>query len=136
MSEDLLTVGKSVAPVYGIEKATGELRFAADINLPNMLWMKIVRSPHAHARIVEVNGAAARKIPGVVAVLTHDDVPKVLFGPYQEELYPLDQEVRFVGDTVAAVAAEDWNSAEVAARAIEVKYEILPAVFDRPSSPA
>ena len=140
MSEELLTVGKSVAPVYGIEKATGELRFAADINLPNMLWMKIVRSPHAHARIVEVNGAATRQIPGVVAILTHDDVPKVLFGPYQEELYPLDQEVRFVGDSVAAVAAEDWNSAEAAARAIEVKYELLPPVFDaeaavRPQSP-
>jgi len=95
-----------------------------------MLWMKIVRSPHAHARILEVNSVAARKIPGVMAILTHDDVPKVLFGPYQEELYPLDQEVRFVGDSVAAVAAEDWNSAEAAARAIEVKYELLPPVLD------
>ncbi|HMA82315.1 MAG TPA: molybdopterin cofactor-binding domain-containing protein [Candidatus Binatia bacterium] len=130
MSGELFTVGKSVAPIYGVEKATGELRFPADINLPNMLWMKIVRSPHAHARIVEVNSAAARKIPGVVAILTHDDVPKVLFGPYQEELYPLDQEVRFVGDSVAAVAAEDWNSAEAAARAIDVNYEMLPPVFD------
>jgi CO/xanthine dehydrogenase Mo-binding subunit len=130
VSAELLTVGKSVPPVYGIEKATGELRFPADINLPNMLWMKIVRSPHAHARIVEVNSAAARKIPGVVAILTPDDVPKVLFGPYQEELYPLDLEVRFVGDSVAAVAAEDWNSAEAAARAIEVKYELLAPVLD------
>lgn len=130
MSGDLFTVGKSVPPVYAIEKATGELRFPADINLPNMLWMKLVRSPHAHARIVEVNGAAARKIPGVVAILTPDDVPKVLFGPYQEELYALDQEVRFVGDSVAAVAAEDWNSAEAAARAIEVKYELLAPVYD------
>jgi xanthine dehydrogenase molybdenum-binding subunit len=130
VSEELFTVGKSVAPVYGIEKATGELRFPADINLPNMLWMKIVRSPHAHARIVRVNSDGARKIPGVAAILTHDDVPKVLFGPYQEELYPLDQEVRFVGDTVAAVAAEDWNCAEAAARAIEVKYELLPPVLD------
>lgn len=130
MSGELLTVGKSLAPVYGIEKATGELRFPADINLPNMLWMKIARSPHAHARIVRVNVALARKIPGVVAILTHDDVPKVLFGPYQEELYALDQEVRFVGDTVAAVAAEDWNSADAAARAIEVEYELLAPVFD------
>jgi len=130
VSELLSTVGTSVAPVYGIEKATGELRFAADVNLPNMLWMKIVRSPHAHARIVEVDGAAARKVPGMVGILTHNDVPKVLFGPYQEELYPLDQEVRFVGDSVAAVAAEDWNSAEAAARAIEVKYEMLAPVHD------
>ena len=130
MSAEFLTVGKSVAPIFGLEKATGELRFPADINLPNMLWMKILRSPHAHARIVEVNGAKAREIPGVVAILTHHDVPKVLFGPYQEELYALDHEVRFVGDTVAAVAAEDWNIAEAAARSIEVKYELLPPVHD------
>jgi xanthine dehydrogenase molybdenum-binding subunit len=130
VSGALFTVGKSVAPVYGLEKATGELRFPADMSLPNMLWMKILRSPHAHARIVEVNWAPARMIPGFASILTHHDVPKVLFGPYQEELYPLDQEVRFVGDTVAAVAAEDWNSAEAAARAVEVRYELLPPVRD------
>jgi CO/xanthine dehydrogenase Mo-binding subunit len=94
-----------------------------------MLWMKIVRSPHAHARILEVDTSEALKIPGVVAILTHKDVPQVLFGPYRNELYPLDEEVRFVGDAVAAVAAEDWNIAEQAVKAIRVKYEILPAVF-------
>ena len=112
MSAEFLTVGKSVAPIYGLEKATGELRFPADINLPNMLWMKILRSPHAHARILEVDATAAQKMKGVAAILTHRDVPRVLFGPYQNEIYALEEELRFVGDTVAAVAAEDWNIAE------------------------
>ena len=106
MSAELLTVGQSVPPIYGIEKATGALRFPADINLPNMLWMKILRSPHAHARIVAVDATAAEKISGVAAVITHKDVPHVLFGPYQNEIYPLDEEIRFVGDTVAAVRRE------------------------------
>jgi xanthine dehydrogenase molybdenum-binding subunit len=130
VSPEFLTVGQPVPPIYGIEKATGALRFAADINLPNMLWMKILRSPHAHAKILDVDTAAARAMAGVVAVLTHRDVPRVLFGPYQNEIYPLDEEVRFVGDTVAAVAAEDWNIAEEAMRALQVKYAILPAIHD------
>ena len=130
MRGHLSTVGKSIAPVYGIEKATGEMRFSADVNLPNMLWMKILRSPYAHAKILEIDTAPAEKIPGVVAVLTHQDVPRVLFGPYQNEIYPLDEEMRFVGDTVAAVAAEDWNVAEEATRAMRVRYELLPAIFD------
>jgi xanthine dehydrogenase molybdenum-binding subunit len=130
VSQKLFTVGKPLPPIYGIEKATGELRFAADLNLPNMLWMKILRSPHAHAKIIEVDATESLKMPGVVAILTHKDVPRVLFGPYQNEIYPLEEEVRFVGDTVAAVAAEDWNIAEEAVRALRVKYEILPAIHD------
>ena len=130
MSGTLHTVGKSVAPIYGMEKAAGTIRFPADVNLPQMLWMKILRSPHAHAKILSVDATAAQKIPGVVAILTHRDVPKVLFGAYQNEIYPLDEEVRFVGDTVAAVAAEDWNIAEEATRALRVTYDILPAVQD------
>lgn len=130
MSGEFATVGHSPPPIYGVEKATGEMRFAADVNFPNMLWMKIVRSPHAHAKILEVDAGAAQRMSGVAAVLTHKDVPNVLFGPYQNEIYPLDEEVRFVGDTVAAVAAEDWNIAEEAARAIRVRYEILPAILD------
>ena len=133
MNAKLLTVGQSVPPIYGLEKATGGLRFPADINLPNMLWMKILRSPHAHAKIVAVETTAAERMPGVAAVITHKDVPHVLFGPYQNEIYPLDEEIRFVGDTVAAVAAKDWNVAEEAVRAIRVTYEVLPAVHDAES---
>jgi xanthine dehydrogenase molybdenum-binding subunit len=130
MSTEFLTVGQSVPPIYGIEKTTGALRFPADINLPNMLWMKILRSLHAHAKIVAVDATEAEKMPGVAAVITHKDVPRVLFGPYQNEIYPLDEEIRFVGDTVAAVAAKDWNIAGEAIRAIRVSYEVLPAVYD------
>ena len=140
MSETLRTVGQSVPPIFGMEKAAGTVRFPADINFPNMLWMKILRSPHAHARIAAVDTSVAEKIPGVAAILTHRDVPKVLFGAYQNEIYPLDEEVRFVGDTVAAVAAEDWNIAEEATRALRVTYDILPAIQDpeagvKPDSP-
>jgi CO/xanthine dehydrogenase Mo-binding subunit len=127
VSAEFVTVGKSIAPIFGIEKATGEMCFPADVNLPNMLWMKILRSPHAHAKIAAIDVGDASKMPGVAAVLTHKDVPKVLFGPYQNEIYPLDEELRFVGDTVAA---EDWNLAEQAMRAIRVTYETLPAVLD------
>jgi xanthine dehydrogenase molybdenum-binding subunit len=130
VSENLSTVGKPVAPIYGIGKTTGALRFPADVNLPGMLWMKILRSPHAHARIVEVDAAAAHQMKGVAAILTHKDVPRVLFGPYQNEIYALEEELRFVGDTVAAVAADDWNIAEEAVRALRVKYEVLPAIHD------
>jgi xanthine dehydrogenase molybdenum-binding subunit len=133
-SANFSTVGQSVPPIYGVEKATGALRFPADINLPGMLWMKILRSPHAHAKIITVDTTAAEKMPGVAAVITHKDVPRVLFGPYQNEIYPLDEEVRFVGDTVAAVAAKDWNVAEEAVRAIRVTYEVLPAVHDPESA--
>ena len=134
MTQKLRIVGQSVAPVYGIEKATGVLRFPSDVNLANMLWMKILRSPHAHAKVVAVDTTVAERIPGVAAVLTYKDVPRVLFGPYQNEIYPLDEELRFVGDTVAAVAAKDWNVAEEAVRAIRVTYDILPAVHDPESA--
>src|SRR5438046_4296671 len=95
--QELFTVGKPVPPIYGIEKATGTLRFPADVNLPNMLWMKILRSPHAHAKILDVDAVAAQKLPGVVAILMHNDVPRVLSGPYQHEIYLLDEHVRVVG---------------------------------------
>src|SRR3990172_13427018 len=94
--------------------------FPADLILPNMLWMKILRSPYAHAKIAAIDVNDALKMPGVAAVLTHEDVPKVLFGPYQNEIYPLDEEMRFVGDTVAAGAAEDRNVADNAIRAFRV----------------
>lgn len=133
-------VGHKVIPVHGVGKVTGELKFAPDIVLPNMLWMKILRSPHAHAMISDIDTSQAENIPGVVAILTYKDVPRTLFGPFEYELYPLDREVRFVGDSVAAIAAEDWHIAEEAVRAMRVQYEVKPAVYDpeaaaRPGAP-
>jgi len=130
MKDNLSVVGQNFVPVYAAKKSDGTVKFPADVSLPGMLWMKFTRSPHAHARILEVDTSQAEKLFGVVKILTYKDVPRVLFGPYKDELYPLDEEVSFVGDSVAAVAAEDWNIAEEAARAIRVKYEQLPAVFD------
>ena len=130
MNDELSTVGQNLAPVHAAEKADGTVKFPADMSFPNMLWMKLARSPHAHARILEIDSSAAEKMWGVVKIFTYKDVPRVLFGPYKDELYPLDEEVTFVGDSVAAVVAEDWNIAEEAARAIKVNYEMLPAIFD------
>ena len=130
MKDALSVVGQNFVPVYAAAKSTGTVKFPADISLPGMLWMKLARTPHAHARILEIDTSRAEQMWGVVKVLTYKDVPRVLFGPYKDELYPLDEEVSFVGDSVAAVAAEDWNIAEEAMRVIRVNYEQLPAVFD------
>ena len=74
-------VGKAVTPVYATGKVTGALKFPPDVTLPNMLWMKILRSPHAHAFVRHVDTSAAEKMPGVVAVLTHKDVHSKKMGP-------------------------------------------------------
>lgn len=130
MERSLSVVGERVTPVYGAGKVTGTTKFPPDVVLPRMLWMKILRSPHPHARILKIDASEAEKMPGVAMVLTHGNVPRILIGPFENELYPLDDEVRFVGDAVAAVAAEDWNLAEEAMRTIQVQYELLPPVFD------
>jgi len=73
MNPPFSVVGHNVTPVYGTGKVTGSLKFPADIVLPNMLWMKILRSPHAHALISEVDTSKAEKIPGVAAILSYKD---------------------------------------------------------------
>jgi CO/xanthine dehydrogenase Mo-binding subunit len=92
-----------------------------------MLYGRVLRSPHAHARIVNIDVSEATRLPGVHAVLTHRDVPAVRI---DADLLPLDDIVRFVGDEVAVVAAESETLAEDALRLIRVEYEVLPAVFD------
>jgi len=103
-----------------------------------MLYGRVLRSPHAHARIVHIDAAEAMSLPGVHAVLTYHDVPAVRI---DADLLPLDEVVRFVGDEVALVAAESEALAEDALRLIRVEYAVLPAVFDaeaalRPDAPA
>lgn len=127
----LRVVGKSVARADGLEKVTGRARFAADMSLPGMLIGKVLRSPHAHARIVRIDVEAAKRIPGVYAVITAEDTPKVQWGFFVPDQYPLSvDKVRYIGEEVAAVAAKDAATAERAVRAIVVEYEALPAVFD------
>ena len=120
-----------------VKRVTGHGAFAGDLRLPGLLHVRAVRSPHAHARIVRVDSRAARALPGVVAVLTHEDLAPAAAPRDRPTLGPV---VRFVGDRVAAVVAEDHDLAQRAAAAVQVEYETLPAVLDpeqalRPEAP-
>jgi len=130
-------VGKSVPRIDARQKVTGEAVYVFDLKFPGMLAGKMLRSPHAHARIVKIDTSKAEKLPGVRAVVTAEDTPKIKFGsneyffPYTVDQYPLEfEKVRYIGDEIAAVAAVDEATAERALSLIEVEYEVLPAVFD------
>jgi CO/xanthine dehydrogenase Mo-binding subunit len=112
-------------------KVRGVARYAADASRPAMLWSATLYSPVAHARITRLDASAARALPGVHAVLTGEDLGSTLWGRRLRD-WPLlaVERVRFIGDRLAVVAAESLEIAQVAAQAIEVEYEELPAVFD------
>src|SRR5919108_5300578 len=123
-------VGKARRRVDGRAKVTGQTRFADDIDLPRMLHMKLLRSPHAHALIESVDIEKAKAHPGVHLVLTGRDFP-VTFGilPITQDEYPLAPEhVRYVGDPVAAVIARDEQTAAEALDLIELKYKVLATI--------
>ena len=124
-------VGTSTKRIDGIEKVTGAGRYTVDIMLPRMLHGKATRSPFAHAKILHIDTSKAKQLPGVRAVITAADVPDVRLGvlTLDEHLLAHDR-VRFVGEPVAAVAAETPEVAREAADLIEVEYEELPTVFD------
>src|SRR5882724_131923 len=138
MSTSLAVVGTVIPRMGLVDKVQGKARYTADLKRPGMLYGRVLRSPHAHARIVHIDVAEAVRLPGVHAVLTYRDVPQVRL---DADLLPLDETVRFVGDEVAVVAAESETLAEDALRLIRVEYEVLPAVFDaeealRPDAPS
>ena len=115
----------------GKEKVTGSGRYTADLTLTGQLHAKFRYADHTHARIVSIDASRARALPGVLAVLTHEDVPDVLYGDLAKDRRLFAKErVRFEGDVVAAVAALTPELAAEAAAAIEVEYEPLPAVSD------
>jgi CO/xanthine dehydrogenase Mo-binding subunit len=125
------TVGTAVPRAEGADKVSGSTIYAADVKLPGLLWGKIVRSPHPHARIRRFDTARARQVPGVRACITGADVRGFLVGKQIRDMPVLCWDVvRFVGDRVAAVAADTLDAAEEAAHLIDVDYEPLPAVFD------
>ncbi len=125
------TLGKPIPRVEGQDKVTGRARYSADVDLPNMLWGVNVRSPYAHARIVSIDTARALQVPGVRAVLTGRDFVGVRTGRFLRDLPILcEDRVRFIGDKVAVVAADDPEAAAEAALLVQVEYEELPAVFD------
>ncbi len=127
----LSTVGKPVGRVEGPLKVSGAARYAADINLPGMLWGKSLRSPFAHAVIKSIDISEALKTPGVHAIVTGRDVKGILSGRrlLDMPLIAFDR-VRFIGERVAVVAAESEDICEEAIARIKVEYEELPAVFD------
>jgi CO/xanthine dehydrogenase Mo-binding subunit len=128
---DFKVIGASVPRGEGGGKVSGRTTYAADMKLPGLLWAKILRSPHPHARIRRVDILKAEKVAGVRAVITGADVKGRLIGKQIRDLPVLCwDKVRFVGDRVAAVAADTIDAVEEAILLIDVDYEILPAVFD------
>ncbi len=131
MVEELTIVGRSVAMKGSGEKVTGTAEYTVDMKLPGMLYGKILRSPHAHANIRGIDTSRAEALPGVRAVITHEEA-KILYtvshGSARE--YGIDDRVRYYGDKVAAVAAVSEEVAEEALTLIDVDYEVLSAVFD------
>ncbi|MCH7593243.1 MAG: molybdopterin-dependent oxidoreductase [Chloroflexi bacterium] len=124
-------VGQSIPRADGPEKVTGTARFTADVQLPGTLWGKTLRSPYPHALITRIDTSRAEKVVGVHAVLTGADVRGVLYGRLLRDIPVLAQDrVRFIGERVAAVAAEDPDIAERALDLIDVEYEELPALLN------
>ena len=127
MHTEYAVVGASPPRTGLADKIRGEAVYTADLKRPDMLYARVLRSPHAHARVVQVDTDAAMRLPGVHAVITYRDVPQVRI---DEDLLPLDPIVRYVGDEVAVVAAESEVVAEDALRLIQVEYDVRPAVFE------
>jgi CO/xanthine dehydrogenase Mo-binding subunit len=135
-------IGKSSPRVEGVEKVTGSARYAADFSPPGTIWGKALHSPYAHARIVSIDTAAAKALPGVHAVITGADVETgTYYGRAIKDIPVLAKDrVRFFGERIAAVAADDEDTAQRALDLIEIEYEELPTVFDpleamQPSAP-
>ncbi|HMD99330.1 MAG TPA: molybdopterin cofactor-binding domain-containing protein [Terriglobia bacterium] len=138
MNANRSVVGKNLRKLDGFKLVTGRPAFTDDIHIPGLLYGKILPSPHAHARIKRIDTRKAKDLRGVHAVLTYKDVPRVPHTtagqswpePSPYDTYLLDSKMRFVGDRVAAVAAESRAIAEEALRLIEVEYEILPSILE------
>ncbi len=141
----LKTVGHATPRIDALERVTGQAHYSGDVKIPGMLYARVLRSPHAHARIKNIDVSKALALPGVKAVITHenctvvwgagsvaggvqynDDVKKIT----KQRRYAFNNPVRFVGDPVAAVAATDRHLAEDALHLIQVEYEVLPHVLE------
>lgn len=135
---EMAVVGKPEIKVDAIRLVKGNPAFTDDFDARGQLEAKVLRSPHAHARILDIDDSKALALPGVHAVLHYKNTPRVKYAsggqswpnPHPHDQVSFDDKVRHVGDRVAAVAADTLEQAEEALRLIEVHYEVLPAVFD------
>src|SRR5260221_4086901 len=134
-------VGMSLPRQDGPDKVTGRTRYAGDQVLPGLLYARLVMSPYAHARILNINASAALSLPGIVAVFTANTLGMAQADPLSRAQSPLaQQEVLWCGHPVAVVVGETEALAEDGAAAVEVDYDPLPVVIDpegaiRPDSP-
>ncbi|MGE7154413.1 molybdopterin-dependent oxidoreductase [Methylorubrum rhodesianum] len=141
-------VGRSLPAPASRDVVAGRAAYTFDTAVPGLLHLKVLRAPHAHARVRRIDRAAALAVPGVVAVLTHEDAPRRRFSTGRHEnplddaadTAVLDSVIRFHGQRVAAVVAESAAAAAAGVRALRVEYEVRPAVFDpeaalRPDAP-
>ncbi|MQG30694.1 MAG: hypothetical protein FI724_00855, partial [SAR202 cluster bacterium] len=134
MTSSYDTIGRPVGRAEGPAKVTGQAMFPADVNLPGTLVGKCLRSPFPYAKIVSIDPnsvAAARQVPGVHAVLTTDDIPSHLVGRMLRDMPILARDVvRFAGQKVVAVAAENDDIAEEALNLIQIEYEEMEPILD------
>jgi putative selenate reductase molybdopterin-binding subunit len=138
MKTELSIVGHRARKVDAVKLVTGRPVYADDVEFRGLLHVKLVQSPHAHARVVSIDTSRAEALPGVHAVITHRDVPRIPYTsagqswpePSPYDMFVLDSKARYVGDPVAAVAAETPQIAAEAAVLVSVEYEVLPAILD------
>ncbi|MEM4329453.1 MAG: hypothetical protein QXI50_07365, partial [Candidatus Caldarchaeum sp.] len=131
MTVEAKWVGRQIARRDAYEKASGKTKFASDMLPVDCLWVATLRSKHPHARILMIDVSKAARMPGVVGVFTHRDVPNNRYGLFVKDRPVLcDDRVRYIGDPVALVAAESREEAEEALEEIRVEYEPLPVVSE------
>lgn len=134
MGKELMIVGKRHPKIDGWERVSGKATYASDIYLPGMLYGKILRSPHPHAKVVNIDVEKAKALPGVKAVLTPKDIAAFSWyqapGRIHHDMPILADTARFAGDDIAVVAAVDEDRAQEALDLIQVDYQPLPFVLD------
>jgi 4-hydroxybenzoyl-CoA reductase subunit alpha len=132
MGGDFKVLGTRAVRTDAPDKATGQAVYMSDLKFPNEAAGAMLQSPHAHAKIISIDTSKAESLPGVLAVITAKDVPETKYGVsparYDENIFAIDK-VRYVGDEIAAVAAEDLETALKAVELIEVQYELLPTLL-------
>ena len=124
-------VGKSIPKIDSVDKVLGAARYADDLEFPGMLYAKLLRSKYPHAKILRLDTSRAESLPGIRAIITAKDVPFNAYGyNFKDQVVFAQDKVRYMGDPIVAVAAENEEIAEDALEFIDVGYEALPAVFD------